>query len=240
MPDNTIDLAGLGPRPRSPTAGSRVQHPHRPFDQILDLVHRHPASCRDIMRYQTYPKPRELLCWHTTESACRFAPIRPRVKNARKHESDCPPEHNAQYGADGDDWRNSGGTAVGGNCCHRPGSARRCGRGHGVGSEFPPCGPDGRRGGRTAAGEHGVRARELAAPTLKRRTQVAGPSAQQSIHRLGSPPVICQQIAVYRALGPPGTCSPGSLSVQERCAATRWAPARRRHRQFPERTEVQQ
>ncbi len=37
----------------------------------------------DIMRYQTYPKPGESPCCRTTESACRFAPIARRVKNAR-------------------------------------------------------------------------------------------------------------------------------------------------------------
>ncbi len=110
----------------------------------------------------------------------------PACKECSQHESNCPPEHNARHGADGDDWRNSGGTAVGGNRCHRPGSARRRGRGHGVGSEFSPCRPGDRRRGRAAAVGPECRARELATATLSCRPSFAG--AFGSVHPTGEPP----------------------------------------------------
>lgn len=171
-------------------------------------------SVRDTMRYQTYPKRRSQWCWHSTESARRFARAARRVKNARNRESNCPPGDNVPYGADGNDWRNIGGIAVGGDRRHRRGSARRCGRGHGVGSGFPPQSPGNPQGRRPAVDEHAVSGRQVAAQALRHRRPTPGMPFRRvrPVERPAAEPGnVAGQLPILSHVGLPRACAPGTV-----------------------------
>lgn len=171
-------------------------------------------SVRDTMRYQTYPKRRSQWCWPSTESARRFARAARRVKNARNRESNCPPGDNVPYGADGNDWRNIGGIAVGGDRRHRRGSARRCGRGHGVGSGFPPQSPGNPQGRRPAVDEHAVSGRQVAAQALRHRRPTPGMPFRRvrPVERPAAEPGnVAGQLPILSHVRLPRACAPGTV-----------------------------